>query len=301
MQCPICGSVIMDHTPARHLPNFFRCPHCGGYYHRETEAPVYLETYFAESEKSKGLSALIGQALRIFLWMRKRKILSLIPKDGTVLDYGCGNGKLVAYLRARGVNVEGYDPSPSAVALAQKQGLPVFGTIPGKQYDLIMFWHSLEHTDTPLDDLRRVSRHLAPNGKLLLAVPNGDSLEAHLFHKTWFCYDWPFHRVHFTPASIRKFLDAAGFHATDMDYVNPEYTVSSLAQSALNLVLPKNALYSVAANRRVHEGKKGTALLGMASLALLLVLSPLLVLLFLFALATRRTAAMIVVARRGLE
>src|SRR3989338_10670436 len=113
MQCPICNFTITNHTPAKHLPHFFCCPNCGGYYHREMEAPVYPETYFAENEKPKGLNAVIGKALQIFLWMRKRKILSLIPKNGTVLDYGCGNGKLVAYLKTHGVNVEGFDPSLS--------------------------------------------------------------------------------------------------------------------------------------------------------------------------------------------
>lgn len=297
MNCPICGSAITDHISAKHLPHFFRCPHCGGYYHRETEVPVYPETYFTEGEKPKGLSAIIGRILRIFLWMRKKKIVSLIPKGGTVLDYGCGNGKLVAYLNTHGVSVEGFDPSPSAVALAQKNGLPVFGVIPDKQYDAIMFWHSLEHTDRPLMDLKSISSHLAPNGKLLVAVPNGDSVEAYLFHKTWFCYDWPFHRVHFTPSSIVKLLSAAGFRAVHIDFVNPEYTISSLAQSCLNLFLPKNALYAVAANRRSHEhDSAATALLGALSLALLLLLSPLLLVLFFAALLLRRTAAMTVVA-----
>jgi SAM-dependent methyltransferase len=195
--------------------------------------------------------------------------------------------------------VEGYDPSPSAVLLAQKNNLPVFGRIPDKQYDLIMFWHSLEHTDAPLADLRAVLAHLAPNGKLLIAVPNGDSVEAQVFHRTWFCYDWPFHRVHFTPASMRKSLAAAGCRVTGIDYLNPEYTISSLAQSALNLVLPKNALYAVAANRRANEqGKTATALMGLCSLCLLILFSPILLLVFLFAFAARRTAAIIVTAER---
>lgn len=299
MNCPMCGALITEHRVAKHLPHFFRCPHCSGYYHRETEAPVYPETYFTENEKPKGLSAAIGKLLQIFLWMRKKKIQSLIPKEGKVLDYGCGNGKLVAYLKAHGMNVEGFDPSPSAVALAQKNGLPVFSAIPDKQYDLIMFWHSLEHTDRPLADIRAVASHLAASGKLLIAVPNGDSLEAHIFHKTWFCYDWPFHRVHFTPASLCKMLEAVGFRVAAMDYMNPEYTISSLAQSALNLVLPKNALYAVAANRRTKEqGKAATAFLGVLSLVLFLLFSPVLLAVFLAELVMRKTPAIIVTAVR---
>jgi SAM-dependent methyltransferase len=300
MMCPLCGAAISAPIPAKHLPHFFRCASCGGYYPREKETPVYPETYFAEGEKPSGLSAVIGKALRIFLWLRAGRIRSLVPAGGAILDYGCGNGKLIAYLKSRGIAADGFDPSPSAVALAQKNGLSVYGAIPEKRYDLIMFWHSLEHTDTPLADLQAVKKYLAPNGRLLIAVPNGDSLEAHLFHKTWFCYDWPFHRVHYTPRSIRATLAAAGFRARSIDMVNLEYTVSSLVQTALNVFLPKNALYAVAANRRVKEQSRvATAALGTLSLITVCLLSPILLVLFLTALLSGRTAAFVAVAERA--
>lgn len=215
-----------------------------------------------------------------------------------ILDYGCGNGTLVAYLREKGFDADGYDPEPSAVALARKAGLPVFGTIPDKQYALIMLWHSLEHSETPLQDIRALKNHLTRSGRLLIAVPNGDGLEARFFGESFFCYDWPFHRVHFTQKALTILLEQAGFRVLSVDHFSPEYTVSSLVQTFLNLFLPKNVLYSFVSARRQTVGKRRVLFFALLSLLLLVAFSPVLALFFIFALLLKRTAAFIVVAER---
>lgn len=295
MRCPLCAANVVRHSGVMRFPHFFRCEECGGYYPRTAEATAYPETYFAESEKQ----TIAQKALNVFLFLRKKKIQSLLPRpDALVLDYGCGNGKLVGYLIKSGLNADGYDPSPGAVSLAQKNNLPVFSAIPGKKYDLIMFWHSLEHTDTPLAVLINVKKYLAPGGQLLIAVPNGDSWEARFFGKTWFCYDWPYHCVHFTPRSLRMCLERAGFRVTGMDFVNPEYTLSSAAQSFLNMFLPKNALYAAVANRRAAGGGRiKFVFLAVVSALLLIAFSPLILLAWAAAIITRRSAAVIATAQ----
>lgn len=196
----------------------------------------------------------------------------------------------------RGFDVNGFDPSLSAVKLARENNLPVYGTIPESKYDLIMFWHSLEHSDTPLNDLKKCKQYLLPNSKFLIAVPNGESLEAKIFGQRWFCYDWPFHRVHFTPKSIQALLEKAGFKIISIDHFNPEYAVSSLAQTFLNLFLPHNALYSIVANRRILQSKAMILLFGFISIFMLILFSPFLIIFFLTELFIQKTAAIIVVA-----
>lgn len=309
MHCAICDNNIFSLKPARHLPRFARCPNCTGYVTAEKEAASYPAEYFSQYQPSVGTGgaeepqkqrrSIFSPLLDFFLWLRMRKIArSLDGKKGEIFDYGCGNGKLVAYLRDRGFEAEGYDPEPSAVTLAQKQGLPVFGVVPNKKYDLVMFWHSLEHSDTPLRDVTAITSHLQPTGRLLIAVPNGDSFEARFAGESWFCYDWPFHRVHFTPKALTILLEKAGFRVLFIDYVNPEYTVSSLVQTFLNLFLPKNALYSMVSHRRMNQGTIVLIFVMIFSAALLAAVSPFLVLVFLLESFFKRTAAFIAVAEQ---
>lgn len=299
MICVICGFLIQDAKPARHLPHFFQCANCGGYVTEEKEKAEYPMGYFTEEFEGAAKKSLFSPMLDFFLWLRFLKISKLArKKDAVILDYGCGNGRLVSYLRKKGLHVDGYDPSQSAIALAQKRGLPVFSAVPDKKYDLIMFWHSLEHSDTPLHDVLAIANNAQKRGKLLIAVPNGDSLEARFARESFFCYDWPFHRVHFTPKSLSILLENAGFRVLSVDYFNPEYTVSSFVQTFLNLFLPKNALYSMVARRRKEQSAATLALLFFVSVAFLVLFSSLIVLFFLIVLITKKTAAFIVLAQK---
>lgn len=288
----------MNGAAAEHLPHFFCCSQCSGYYQKNTEKPFYSDDYFILSSQSSKKSV-FQPIFDLLLFLRRKKIQKFFPRNGAcILDYGCGNGKFVSYLKRKGFNIEGFDPSLSAVALSQKNNLPVFDKIPNKQYDLIMFWHSLEHSDMPLNDLKKCKQYLLPGAKLLIAVPNGESLEAKISGRRWFCYDWPFHRVHFTPKSIQMLLEKTGFKIISIDYFNPEYTASSLAQTFLNLFLPYNALYSAVANRRVSNNRFKILVLSALSFLMLIIFSPLLLLFFLIQLLMKRTAAFIVVAEK---
>ncbi|MDP2684191.1 MAG: class I SAM-dependent methyltransferase [bacterium] len=297
MICPICGKENIKKKPSQHLHFFYKCLNCGDYFHLEGPPPIYEESYFTEEGKPSVFSKIFSPLSNLFLYFRLRMIYKAIGETKwPILDYGCGNAKLVRYLFARGLNIEGFDPSLSAVQLSQKEGAPVFNTIPNKQYEMIMFWHSLEHSDTPQEDIKKCLNFLKPNGKLLIAVPNGDSLEALVGRGNWFCYDWPFHRVHFTPSSLEKMLNNIGLKVISMDHFNPEYTVSSLVQTFLNLFLPKNSLYSALSNRRIEGSRAKLFFLVLISVLLILLFSPLLLLFYFAGLITRRSAGIIVVA-----
>lgn len=213
-----------------------------------------------------------------------------------VLDYGAGDGRLVAGLRSRCVEAIGYDPSPAVAALAGERGIPVFTQISAGPYNLVMFWHSLEHVDQPLKSLATLKPFLAPQAQLLIAVPNAASWEAEFAGEKWFHYDYPFHRVHFSPQSISALLKAAGFRVERIDFFTPEYTVSGLAQTFLNFFLTKNALYSVVSHRRQERSSQSLAALSVISLIMLLAAAPILTVIYILELIFRRSGAMVVIA-----
>lgn len=219
-------------------------------------------------------------------------------EPGRILDYGCGSGALVEYGARRGFDIVGYDPSSAAVAEARRRGLPVFGELPAGPFDLIMFWHSLEHADNPHAVLERAKARLQEDGHFLIAVPNAASWEAKIAKERWFHYDHPFHRVHFTPRSLGRLLGRSGFAVESADFFTPEYTFTGLLQTFLNFVFPKNALYSIVAHRRFALPPSQLAAAGFASLAGAVLFSPFIFLFFAAALIFRRTGAMVVVAKR---
>ncbi|MCO6450100.1 MAG: class I SAM-dependent methyltransferase [Caldilineales bacterium] len=146
------------------------------------------------------------------------------PPPGRLLDVGCGSGAYGASMMRLGWQVDGIEPDAGAAELARQAGLRVqTGDIldidlPESTYDVITFWHVLEHIDDPVAALQHVRSALRPGGLLIVESPNWNSATALLAGRYWFHLDAPRHRVHFTPRSLRRALAAAGFGVTDLSY-----------------------------------------------------------------------------------
>ena len=106
---------------------------------------------------------------------------------GPTLDVGCGPGRLVAELVARGVRALGVDVSPAAVTLARTSGgrvlrRDVFGPLPheGHWREVLLIDGNVGIGGDPAALLARVSSLLAPGGRLLAEVEPGDVDQAAL-------------------------------------------------------------------------------------------------------------------------
>ena len=301
-KCPICENNREDLITSSFLPKYRQCKVCGGQFLTGSESPTYTVEYFEQKEASSLISKIVAPLLDFFYFLRIKKIKNLLKKNSNlkVLDYGCGAGKLVENLIKWGVDATGFEPSEGARNITQKKNLPVYSEVRSTEggYDLIMFWHSLEHAEAPLEVLNSVKNNLAVGGKILIAVPNADSFEARIFKENWFHYSYPFHPIHFTPKSAKIMLQRAGFCPASIDFWNPEYTISGLAQSFLNWFLPKDALYSVISHRRLSMPLPKAIFFATASLAALLIFSPALILFFLIQLILGKTGAMIIIAEK---
>ena len=57
---------------------------------------------------------------------------------------------------------------------------------------------------------------MTPGGRLIVAAPNFDSWAASWFGAHWFGLDVPRHLTHFTPGTLRRMLNRAGFEQVEM-------------------------------------------------------------------------------------
>ncbi len=156
-----------------------------------------------------------------------------------LLDFGCGGGSFLERMHRQGWNVTGIDASPAAVATVERRlGLPAFlGSLPNPQlvpgsFDVITMWHSLEHVHNPLRVLQAAKELLAPDGKLLVAVPNIDGLPFRWFGSSWFALDLPRHLSHFKPDTLRAMLAKTGFETIKIRQIRHDDWLRSSAKLA---------------------------------------------------------------------
>ena len=156
-----------------------------------------------------------------------------------LLDFGCGAGVFLQRMHNRGWQAVGLDLSAKVVQYVREElKLPAFvGTLPSpvlppESFDLVTLWHALEHVHRPFEVLCEVHNLLTPGGKVLVAVPNIDSAPFHWFGSAWYGLDLPRHLTHFTPLTLRKMLDRAGFQFEAMQMVRHSYWLRQSAQLA---------------------------------------------------------------------
>ena len=156
-----------------------------------------------------------------------------------LLDFGCGTGAFLRCMHNRGWQAVGLDISEKAVKyVLEELKLPALAgslpnpVLPPESFDLVTLWHALEHVHRPLDVLGEIHALLAPGGKVLVAVPNIDSAPFRWFGSAWYGLDLPRHLTHFTPATLKKMLDAAGFQIESMQMARHSYWLRQSAELA---------------------------------------------------------------------
>ena len=147
--------------------------------------------------------------------MVKKKTSFMLGLGGvnTYLDYGCGIGKLISSMNKKGVASYGYDTSSLAISVCNNKSLNASSNLNDlpNNYDLISFWHSLEHVSDYTKVLKKTKKMLSKNGTMVVALPNYDSFDAKFYSKFWAAYDTPRHRVHFTKKGFIKAASQLGF------------------------------------------------------------------------------------------
>ena len=248
--CDLCGEQTARPclTPATGIPglqttfSIVQCAACGLLYTcpRPAQAcmPRLYSSYYTTQADPLPVSARQTSSLRQRLrplWHRYcgQYLTEVIGKArGAVLEIGCGTGDLLEELAARGCRVHGVDINPVSVRACRQKGLPAtVGELddlvfPADSFDTVILWHVVEHLPSPRAALEKIRRLLRPGGRLFLYCPNAGSYLASLFGACWYAWQLPFHFYHFTPATMRRLAQQAGFSVVRLRTITPEYLVA---------------------------------------------------------------------------
>lgn len=166
---------------------------------------------------------------------------------GSMVDIGCGSGYTASLFAGDGWNVTGVEFSDeTAVHARETYRINVVTSVSALQgtFDLILINHVLEHCFDPEQLLCECRPLLAPGGKIVVAVPNFSSFQAHFGKKSWFHLDLPIHLFHFTEAGLSKLLIKSGYTIVGRSHADWAQNFYGWLQTLLNRTgLRHNALY----------------------------------------------------------
>lgn len=229
-ECAECGAGLLNPAPAGDLSAYYPAS--------------YLS---AEGDAASGAAA--GGGFDLERWYRYDqyrydfKLLTRatgrsVAERGSYLDLGCGSGERVAYAHgaqgcARAVGVDKFDYAKSAarseVSLINAE---ILEFAPSDRFAVVSLFHVLEHLEEPQAVLAHIrERILAPDGHVIIQVPNYGSIERRVFGGRWFGLDAPRHLWHFNERAIRRLLSDQGYTAQAVYQSNAPLHPVSIASS----------------------------------------------------------------------
>lgn len=169
------------------------------------------ENYLSHSTSRKSFFAKCYDVAKNLNLNSKLKLFQRHVNSGSVLDIGAGMGDLVKKLNDNNFSAVGVEPNKSAREAANNIGIQLYEKVEDlniPKYNAISMYHVLEHVPDIENQKKQILELLAPNGTLILALPNYKSLDAKIFGQYWAGYDVPRHLFHFNQDAVRQFFQS---------------------------------------------------------------------------------------------
>lgn len=254
-QCPLCDrddSILKAKEWGFHI---VKCRHCGLVYVNPILSEEELRDFYASGalpqqsgfelddswlrgyalERKKYFAAVDScqnTASRLAKYSRILAVLKTLKPSGDPLDVGCGGGDFMSVAKSLGYETCGVEVSVSKVKRAREQGLLVYPgmlqdmNFDGREFDVVVLHHVLEHLESPVRELTKIHSLLKEDGILVIAVANVN----YLLIKSRFlcnslgrvvgpklgmeyagCWSPEQHLVNYSPQTLTRMLKRTGF------------------------------------------------------------------------------------------
>ena len=187
------------------------------------------EDYLSHNSKSGGLFSFFYRFFRAINFKLKYNSIKQLLNQGSLLDFGCGEGYFLRQMNNKGYSSYGVDPLQNK---SKKIGQSIFDEeLSEIGFKTITAWHSIEHVYDLEKTIIRFHDILSENGLLVVAVPNHNSYDAKYYKHLWAGYDTPRHLWHFNKKALRKVFERKKFvfHSEHPLFID-SYYVSFLSE-----------------------------------------------------------------------
>jgi len=229
-QCYLCGDqlldqykTITDHFGSKESFPLIRCKKCETVYTNPRPDQNSILTYYksngyiSHGDKVTPIFDKLYRTAQSINFKSKKRILEKYTLNRQHLDYGCGNGAFLNFLRKNQWGVDGIEPDVDArnnaldrYSLSLKSNYKELSE--DKLYSSISLFHVLEHVHSLEETLQALITRLDKNGVLVLALPNYKSHDAQHYGDFWAGYDVPRHLYHFSQKSIHQLAKTFGLN-----------------------------------------------------------------------------------------
>lgn len=221
--CYLCGSrfshVIHKGVRGGETIDVLQCDNCGLV--RLSEVMDEPDEFYRDSGMRDGCLESL-EKLRLETKdddERRFRFTEKMITNKRVLDFGCGDGGYLLRAKAVANEVCGVELEASVREALQTEGVNCYERIAeAGQVDVVTMFHVLEHLPEPILLLDEIMEHVAPDGMLIVEVPNADDALLSLYQCEAFAdfTYWKCHIYLYTMDTLRLLAKKAGLQVKFM-------------------------------------------------------------------------------------
>jgi len=281
ISCPLCGgrefSFFRDIFYRKHktgrMFKMVKCRNCGLVYLNPRVKKEFIKAYYPGDYYRVNISdpeEVLKTSYEKEKLVLMKKFSLMDNKEKSLLDIGCGKGEFLENLKRYGwKNLRGVEFDRDCVEFAKERyNLDIFGgefeNYPeDESFDVVTFWHSLEHFNDVNSVIKKSTKLLRQNGTIVISVPNIKSLQAMVMGRYWYHIDTPRHTVCFDRHTLQRLLGKHNFIIKNYSYKYPSHNLDGWYNSFLNMegdfrgiIAKTDRVYQQAyVRKRLHSAK----------------------------------------------
>ena len=232
-KCSSCSFVFLDPQPSGpQLKKYY--PTKKYYAYNKGDKKGFFEILREYLVKNYYSPTFLSKIVTLFI--KNVPAMPSSPKNGKILDLGCGTGDTLILLKKLGWNTYGIDIDKQAISIGINRGLKNvklgtykdLATYPDNYFDAVRLYHVIEHLDNPALCLSLIRKKLKKNGELILGTPNMESLMSKIFKPYWYNLDSPRHLFLFSPRTLKKLAEKEGYLVKNIEFCSAGGLAGSL-------------------------------------------------------------------------
>jgi len=227
ISCPMCGNtkesrfeIVTDRIRDNQKKKVFKCLKCTLVFLDNTKTEKELDNFYRKEYKYKPNYRMAERIDKVPLTMnqiRFAKVRPFLTPRVKLLDIGCGSGGFLKMVKPFVKEADGVELSEAYVKKLRKENINVFdkpidSLVPGKTYDIICIFHTLEHIPNLGRFLESLKALAHPGSRIFIEVPNVMDALVSFFdmHKFRNFYFRKTHLYYFSPETLSFLLKKHG-------------------------------------------------------------------------------------------
>ena len=264
VNCPICKSKnFYEITPnskeniklTNKTYSFYRCTDCFVVSQNPLPSNYCLNRHYQFLDERQSSKSNYHKKLSLLLKIKEsysnkkrfrnfiRNIIKFGEKDytffnllnrGDILDLGAGNGIFSLAAKQNGFDVISVEQNENSINIAKKLGIKIISAdLNSKlsmrlasQVDNITLNHVMEHIVDPIRFLISLRENIHSQTKVVIVMPNSDSIWRYIFKEKWYGWDPPIHVHLYNKRSLKIIMKKIGYK---IDFLSSLNRIDSLS------------------------------------------------------------------------